>query len=446
VSASPSRAALLGSAALMVAAGPILAPGLPAIREAFSAVAGVDALLPLLVTLPSLSIAVTAPLAGRLVDRGGARGVLLAALAVYVGAGVAPLWLSRLEAILAARAVLGVAAAVAMVGSTAIALRSADTRERGRFLAAQAALMSLAAVAAVATGGVASSWHWRAPFSLYALALPVLVALAAATRGLPSEPGADLPRSSPPPASATIAFAGRGHLLLVAGAMAFVFMVPLQLPFLLARRGHGPAVAGLAVALCGVSSAAASLFVARRAAHPTATAVPRGPSTLRWCAWCGAALGAAYLAIGAAPSLTVTCMALPVAGVASGALLPQLLQAGIGTVPVAARAARVGALTSAIYAGQFAAPWLSRMLARAAADPDGFLAAGMSLVAAAGVALVVQRIGPWRPTMCLPRRPRLRRAARERSGSAREACPCLRNPMCRARRRAARRRPSRWRR
>src|SRR3954465_6869770 len=59
---------LLLSSCLAVLGAVLLAPGLPALQDAFAGTAGVEALAPIVLTAPAVVIGLTAPFAGRIVD------------------------------------------------------------------------------------------------------------------------------------------------------------------------------------------------------------------------------------------------------------------------------------------------------------------------------------------------------------------------------------------
>src|SRR3954451_7190976 len=88
---------LLLASCLGVLGAVLLAPVLPDIEDAFAGTAGVKALTPVVLTAPALVIGLTAPFAGRVVDRIGRKRLLVAALVVYAFVGTAPLWLPSLE-------------------------------------------------------------------------------------------------------------------------------------------------------------------------------------------------------------------------------------------------------------------------------------------------------------------------------------------------------------
>src|SRR5919112_4107905 len=71
---------LLVGSCLPVLGGVLIAPVLPAMRDHFADVSGVEVLVPVALTIPSLAIAILAPVAGLLADRIGRKPLLVTAL------------------------------------------------------------------------------------------------------------------------------------------------------------------------------------------------------------------------------------------------------------------------------------------------------------------------------------------------------------------------------
>src|SRR5262245_27090509 len=88
-----------------------LLPAIPKLFQQFGGYPNAPLLIPMIVTAPSLCIAIFAPFSGWIADKLGRRPTLVASFAVYFFAGIAPLVLDDLIAIIASRAVLGLAEA-----------------------------------------------------------------------------------------------------------------------------------------------------------------------------------------------------------------------------------------------------------------------------------------------------------------------------------------------
>lgn len=383
--AAPTRLALLAGAVLTVMSGATLAPALPRMRVVFAATEGADWLVPLVMTTPALFIALSAPFAGALGDRVGRRRFLLASLVLYGVAGTAGLFASSLVSLLAGRALLGAATAGVMTASTALAAELFAGLDRARFFGQQAAAMSLGGVVSVFSGGILASVHWRAPFVVYALALPLALAVRIAVARTPSsrERRAESAPALGPAAREHHAARVLVNALAVCG-MAFYFMVHLRAPFLLTAYGAGPALSGAAVAGTTLFGAFASLSFGKLSS--------RRPPGLSWLAVSFTVMAAGYLAVGAASSMPVTLAGLALAGVGAGWIMPNLSSWLMSITTDRGRGAAVGALTSSVYAGQFASSLLAHLPGAGTSVAASFRLAGALLVLVAAACAVGVRV------------------------------------------------------
>src|SRR4051812_25136590 len=86
-------ALLLAGSCLGVLGAVLIAPVLPQIKDAFAGTPGVDVLVPIVLTVPALVIALTAPFAGFVADRVDRKRLLIVAMLAYAVFGTAPLYL-----------------------------------------------------------------------------------------------------------------------------------------------------------------------------------------------------------------------------------------------------------------------------------------------------------------------------------------------------------------
>ena len=158
-----TKGTLLYASSLTVMSGATIAPSLPLIEETFHDVPHLSILVPLVLTTPSLFIAVGSWIAGLGVDRWGRKPFLTLGAAVYALAGTAGLWLADLHLLLLSRAVLGLAVAAVMTATTTLIGDLYRDEERTRFLGIQAAFMGLGGIVfllplCIFIGGV--SWSY----------------------------------------------------------------------------------------------------------------------------------------------------------------------------------------------------------------------------------------------------------------------------------------------
>src|SRR3954463_9043235 len=187
---------LLLASCLGVLGAVLLAPVLPDIEDAFAGTAGVKALTPVVLTAPALVIGLTAPFAGRVVDRIGRKRLLVAALVVYAFVGTAPLWLPSLQLIVVSRVLVGLTEAVIMTCCTTLLADYFHGAQRERYFGLQVVYTTVSATVFFGIGGALGSHSWRTPFRLYLISLPLglppppSARLAAAVRAVPDQPPA----------------------------------------------------------------------------------------------------------------------------------------------------------------------------------------------------------------------------------------------------------------
>lgn len=362
---------LLALGALTVLAGAAIAPSLPAIAELHADTPDAPLLARLVLTATALSIALTAPLAGRAVDRWGGRAVLVVALAGYGLVGTAGLWLDGLHALLGARIGFGVMVGAVMSATNALIAGTFQGAQRQQVLGWQAVATGLSGLLFLTLGGLLAQWHWRGPFAIYAVAWLLLPLVLMA-----------LPRHAPRAASERIA-SGDGALrrlrwvlaAALATSIAF-YLMPTQAPFLLHDLGvRHSGMVGLAVGLATLASALASLGYRRLRAHLGPTAVFAAGFGL---------VGAGYAISGIAGELPLAVAGLAIAGAGVGWLMPHLMVTGLEAVAPHQHGAAAGWLTSALFLGQFLSPLVTQPIV---ADTD--VATGFLGIAAAAAFIAV---------------------------------------------------------
>lgn len=111
-------------------------------------------LVRLALPITSLAIVVSAPFAGLVADRIGRKPVLEGSLALYAVSGTAGYFIADRPALLASRAVLGLAVGGVMTGISALITDWFEGAERARFLGLQQAFASLGGVVFLPIAGV----------------------------------------------------------------------------------------------------------------------------------------------------------------------------------------------------------------------------------------------------------------------------------------------------
>ncbi|WUN35970.1 MFS transporter [Kitasatospora sp. NBC_00315] len=361
----------------------LIAPVLPRMQDHFAATPGASTLVPVALTIPALSLALLAPFAGLLADRLGRRRLLVGAAVAYAFVGTAPLWLDSLGAIIASRALVGVAEAVIMTCCTALIGDYWSGRTRERYLALQTMCSALSATAFFVLGGAMGSAGWRTPFWAYAVSLLLAPVMAAVLRtpahvaGTATEP--DAGRALPwRKLSASCA-------LTFFGAIVF-YTVPVEMAYLLDDLGvTATAAVGAATAAASLATVVGAIVFTRVAGR----AEQLLPAVLALCATgfgvMSFATGTPVLVIGA----VLNCLG-------AGMLLPTLLTRTVALLDHTNRGRGTGLWNMAFFLGEFVCPLI--LLATAAAV--GSLAGAVGMLGAATAVVGCGRLlGRRRPAV-----------------------------------------------
>lgn len=380
--ASRRHALLLILTAIMPTMGIVaLVPVLPLLLREFAAVPGSAVLVPVALTIPALCIALFSPVAGALSDRFGRKPVLLLALLVYGVVGMLPFMLRNLPAIIAARAVLGLAEAAIMTVSTAMLGDYFEGARRERWISIQMASVSLSAIALVAIGGaLGEALGARGPFLLYLVALPIAL-VAGAVLFEPVQRGTRAAEKAPLPLGTLLPVL---LITIVVGVLFYTIIV--QIGPIIERSGiTSPARIGLAAAATNLGVAIGSVVFGRFKAHAGPRLLAAGLA-LAAVGYAGTALASGFTTI--TGFAVLTC-------IGSGVMLPNMLAWLMRRLPAAARGSGTGAWTGAFFLGQFAAPLITTLLVSVTGGlPQTLLLYTGVAVAGALAALLVSRCTP----------------------------------------------------
>lgn len=359
-----------------------LVPGLPQLFQQFSSVPHFQLLVPMIITVPSLCVALTSGLMGVLADRWGRRPLLLAALLAFSLLGLAPLLFDSLVLIVASRVVVGVAEAAILTVGNALMGDYFEGAQREKWLGYQNMLSPLIGSAILLSGGLLAGVHWRYPFLLYLVGLAVW---ALAWRAC-WEPQRD--PSAPAHGTAAVAAAAAGFpwrsTLFVCGVTTLFSMV-----FFVQAVQHGRIFADMGVAsperisvlvtLASLGTVAGGYLFKRLAGVPVALRLAASM----------ALYGTCYLGVAWAPDATAGLPLDALGQVGGGLLLPALIAWALQHYRFEHRGRGMGLWGGAFFLGQFlSAPLLTFIEAQAGSFLGGVaVVGGACLAAAAGLAL-----------------------------------------------------------
>ncbi|GGO76459.1 MFS transporter [Marinobacterium nitratireducens] len=376
----PQSLLLLSGSCLPVLGAVLIAPVLPRMQAHFADVAGVEVLVPIVLTIPALVIALLAPLAGMIADRLGRRPLLLLSMLLYGICGLAPFWLDSLPAILASRAGLGLAEAGIMTCCTTLMGDYFSGAQRHRLFALQMVATSLSAAIFIALGGALGQNDWRLPFALYAAGFVFLPLMAL----LLWEPARHEPCHQ---ALSRGDFPWRRLLpLYVLTLMAGIslFIVPVQAGYLLnLLQVEAPRDIGLTMGAnqFGVLVGALSF---RRLSHLRR-------SVLLLLAFGTAGTGGLLMAFSTSHGMVT--IAVLINGLGIGLMLPTLITQVMAQVDYEHRGRATGGFTAALFAGEFMSPLVVLALTGASGSDLSLALAivGLAQLLVAGICAVLFR-------------------------------------------------------
>jgi MFS family permease len=354
-----------------------LAPNLPQLFRHFSSVRAVDIWVPMVLTAPSICIAVLAPVAGALIDRYGRRRTLLVAVALFSICGLLPLFLEELPAILAAQIGVGVGEALIMPAGNTLLGDYFAGEARQRWLGVQGILGAILATVIVLSGGALGTISWRAPFLMNSLGVVVFVWVVVSFW----EPQAAEPRAAADStAGSHFPWASLTRVLAATVPIAVLYFVQaVELGLIFSHLG---AASSVTISLCTTLASIGVIaggWVYRRQRHSRPGANLAVVLSAYGIGLTGLGLSHNYL------------YALPFAIVAqfgNGLTVPTLVGWSLQTLEFRYRGRGMGLWTTAFFCGQFLSPVLLALLVRVRTD---FLGA-ITLV---GIACAVLACATW---------------------------------------------------
>lgn len=286
-------------------------------------------LVSMIVSLPSLTVAVLGFPMGYLADRAGLARTLVASLAVFIAAGVAGYFCTDIYTLLATRVFLGVGIAGISTAATGLMGVYYDGDERRRVMAVQSAFMGFGGVVLEAIGGVMADVAWNTPFLIYLIALPILLMGLVAVRDVTFP---DRTQGAPQ----RFAEGSRPHMAVMYASifmlMFVMFIVTVNLSDMLTAMGQSMTVCGLILALMGLTQTITSMVYSRM--HR----IPRYPVVL----FAAFVLQAVAMVLFAVDDIAVLSVGVGILGVGLGIGMPTITNGLAMMSPASAQGRTMG--------------------------------------------------------------------------------------------------------
>ena len=239
---------LLLIATMGVMSGITIVASLPLISRTFSDIPNIEFLSKMMLTIPSIIIAILAPVAGIIVDKYGRLKPLYVGVVLFAIGGSSGFYLDNFYYILIGRAVLGVSVALLMTSSTALIGDYFDEKERHRFMSMQGMSVAIGGIVFITLGGLLAEWHWSYPFVIYALPLLFIPLMYSSLYEPKIHKHTQI--------DSTIDSSLLGIYITAFFSMVLFYMLPTQLPYLIINSMNGdPKTIGFVISIAMVFNA-----------------------------------------------------------------------------------------------------------------------------------------------------------------------------------------------
>jgi len=361
---------ILAATAVALLATPLASPAMPEIARVFAenaqnepfarAILAAISMLPgdpnvmflvkfILLSIPALFIILGAPLVGWLSDNIGRKSLLNVSLLIFAVSGTSGYFADSFFFMFVGRAILGLSIAGIKTATVAMVGDYYAGPERNKIIGWQGSAMKFGGVIFMLLGGILANYNWQVPFLGYLLAFVLVPSgMIALTESLPLAKVADQDQHEDTQAipiwPATYVFVSA---FLASGLF---FITPVQLPFYLRDEFSAtPFQMGAAIALGNTIGALSSLGYHQCKIRMNFIAIYAAIFL---------SMGLGYFAVAAAESYAMALSGMVIAGIGFGLYVPNQSSWILSIVSPKRRGFGVGIVTTAMFAGQFAAPIL----------------------------------------------------------------------------------------
>lgn len=337
---------------------------LPHLKEYFTNINNIEFYSRLMLTLPSLVIAILAPLLGHFIFRFGKKKSALIALFFFSLFGTAGLYLNSIETLLISRAFFGICVATLMIVSTSLVGDYFTEHDRHKFMGYQSAFMAFGGVFFVLGGGLLSDINWRFPFGIYFIGLVLLPFVLFNLKEVKIE---NFQEESNANVSSNILFI----YFLAFFYMLIFFILPTQIPFLIIEKFKASgSFAGTIIATAFLCNALGAItFFKLKSKFNFSTIYLIGILFM--------AIG--FSLVGVVNNVYFFFVTSPILGFAGGIMMTNVTAWMLSKSSHEKRVKSSGYFTSAIFLGQFLSPVIFHPLIEVVDIQDFFLIIGLFL-------------------------------------------------------------------
>ena len=347
---------------------------LPHLKEYFTDISNIEFYSRLMLTLPSLVIALLAPILGHFIFIFGKKRSVLIALFFFSLFGTAGLYLNSIESLLASRALFGLCVATLMIVSTSLVGDYFKEHDRHKFMGYQSAFMAMGGVFFVIGGGFLSDINWRFPFGIYFIGIVLIPFAFLYLKEVKIETLQD-------DLSVNI-----GKNMIIVYILAFIYMLlffilPTQIPFLLIEKFDASGkMAGTIIAVAFFCNALGAIAFSKLKTRFNFVSIYLIGITL-------IALG--FSIVGVINHIYFFFISSPILGFAGGLMMTNVTAWMLSKTSHEKRVKSSGYFTSAIFLGQFLSPIVFHPFLDFLEIQDFFWFIGLSLFICSFMAFVV---------------------------------------------------------
>ncbi len=371
-----TKITLLMLALLTTMSNVAIVTALPHLSQVYANIPHIELLSRLMLTLPSLLVAIFAPILGRYIYRFGIRKSLFIGLLVFVISGSAGYYLDGIYLLLASRMIFGLSIAILMIISTALVGNYFDIHQRAKFMSLQMAFTAIGGLFFVFGGGILSDIGYNYAFLVYLIGLFVLVLVYL-----------NITEVSNKKNISHITIENKkiyGVYLLAFIVMLLFFVLPTQFPFMLINQFHANGkLTALIISSAFVANAIGAIsFRYLVKTMPFYQIYLLGLSSM--------AMG--MFGIGQVQSVEYFFLTAPIIGFSGGLLMSNITTWMLSFTDEQNRIKASSYLTSALFLGQFFSPVFSYPLVMKLGVQNFFEMLGIGILLCVVSALILVKI------------------------------------------------------
>jgi MFS family permease len=338
----------------------------PSLKLHFSEVENIEFLSRMMITLPSLAIAILAPFLGHIIHNFGKKKSVILAVILFSFAGSSGLYLNSIEMLLASRALFGVAVALIMIVSTSLVGDYFSADKRAKYMSLQNAFAAFGGIVLVTGGGALADISWRYTFGIYLLGVLLIPLIITQVKEIKRENIPNIVESEKPTGNIVFIY------LLAFIYMSIFFVMPTQVPFMIINKyGASGQFAGLVISTFLVSNALGGFVFAKlkeNFEHKTIFLL-------------GAFIfGAGFMGYGLIHNLNYFFLAAHIAGLGGGIMMTNITTWFLKFTTLKTRVKNAGYFTSSLFLGQFASPIIFFNIAKEMGVQEFLFTLGITLL------------------------------------------------------------------